>query len=271
MKVAILFLIFSLCSCNNDTSSDKQRINLTGSSTVAPLVAELAQTFEKEHPGIQVDVQTGGSSRGIADARQHSNDVGMVSRALKPQEHDLTAYLIARDGVGVIVNKNTNITNITKSELIKMFTKKVVNWSHFRQPKQKIVVIHKAQGRSTAEVFLDYLQLPYGMIQADIIIGDNEQGIKNVANIPGSIGYVSIGAAEAAIAQGVPIRLLNLEGVSATTANVANGKYPIRRELNLVVPKNKELNAATRKFINFMISKKTSPVVKDLDFVPIQI
>ena len=51
-----------------------------------------------------MDVQTGGSARGINDARKGTADIGMVSRALKPEEKDLHAYTIALDGVGIILH-----------------------------------------------------------------------------------------------------------------------------------------------------------------------
>jgi phosphate transport system substrate-binding protein len=38
----------------------------------------------------------------------------------------------------------------------------------------------------------------------------------------------------------VPIRLLPLEGVPATRQTVLDGSFPLRRELNLVVPKPPE-------------------------------
>lgn len=257
-------------SCMGGSSSD-DRISITGSSTIAPLVAEFAKAFEKKNPGLQIDVQTGGSSRGIADARSGLSDIGMVSRALKGNESDLTPYLIARDGVAVIVNKSISLKDISKDDLQGVFTKKIENWKSLGGPDQKIVVVHKAQGRSTAEVFTHYLGRSYGQIKADIIIGDNEQGIKNVAAIPGSIAYVSIGAAEVAIAQGTAIRLLKLDGVIASSDNVANSTFPIRRELNLVVSKNnKALKPYAQKFIAFMLSDEAFPFVRKLDFVPVK-
>lgn len=45
--------------------ADVEKLVLTGSSTVAPLAAEIGKRFESLHP----DVQTGGSSRGVNDAR----------------------------------------------------------------------------------------------------------------------------------------------------------------------------------------------------------
>jgi phosphate transport system substrate-binding protein len=48
----------------------EERLVLTGSSTVAPLVLEIGKRFEKQNPGVRIDVQTGGSCRGINHARR---------------------------------------------------------------------------------------------------------------------------------------------------------------------------------------------------------
>ncbi|WP_256678074.1 substrate-binding domain-containing protein [Fischerella major] len=64
----------------------------------------MGKRFESEHPGVRIDVQSGGSSRGISDARQGVADIGMVSRAFKPEQKDLKAFSIARDGVMMILH-----------------------------------------------------------------------------------------------------------------------------------------------------------------------
>ena len=39
------------------------KLRLTGSSTMAPMIAEIGKRFQAFHPGLQFDVQTGGSGR----------------------------------------------------------------------------------------------------------------------------------------------------------------------------------------------------------------
>lgn len=39
------------------------KLVLTGASTIAPLALEIAKAFESRHPGVRVDVQTGGVAR----------------------------------------------------------------------------------------------------------------------------------------------------------------------------------------------------------------
>ncbi|MFZ3179859.1 MAG: substrate-binding domain-containing protein, partial [Methylocystis silviterrae] len=87
----------------------ENRLVLTGSSTVAPLAAEIGKRFEAQNPSIRVDVQSGGSSRGVADARSGLADLGMASRAPNADETDLQFFTIARDGVGIIVNANNSV------------------------------------------------------------------------------------------------------------------------------------------------------------------
>ena len=82
---ALVLATLSLAAHAADT-----KIVITGSSTVAPLIAEIGKRFEEKNPGVRVDVQTGGSSRGINDARSGLANIGMASRALKDGEKDLT-------------------------------------------------------------------------------------------------------------------------------------------------------------------------------------
>lgn len=62
-----------------------------------------------------MDVQTGGSSRGIADTRQGVADIGMVSRNLKEEEQELQAFAIARDGIGVILHQDNPVESLWES------------------------------------------------------------------------------------------------------------------------------------------------------------
>ena len=80
------------------------KLVITGASTLAPLIAEIGKRFESLHPTVRIDVQSGGSSRGVADARQGLADIGMVSRAMKEEERDLSAFPVARDGVCPILH-----------------------------------------------------------------------------------------------------------------------------------------------------------------------
>ncbi len=268
-----LILCFGLQSCSNSpkisesTDQLQGKLVLTGSSTVAPLATEIGKRFESENPEVRVDVQTGGSSRGIADTRQDVADIGMVSRNLKEAEKDLQAFAIARDGIGVILHQDNAVESLSDQQLVDIYTGKLENWQAVGGTNTPITVVNKAEGRSTLELFLEYFNLNNRDIQADVIIGDNQQGIKTVAGNPDAIGYVSIGTAEYTMENGTPIKLLPVGGIAATTENVQNGIFPLSRTLNLVTKTQPQ--GLDQTFIKFAQSKQVEDIVKEQNFVPV--
>lgn len=244
-----------------------QQVTVSGSSTIAPLISEIGKRFEQRHPRVRVDVQSGGSSRGMSDARQGLSQIGMVSRALKVDEADLTAIPIAMDGVSVILHRSNTVSTLSDAQIKSIYTGEIRNWKALGGPDRPITVVNKAEGRSTLELFLHHFQLKNKDIRAQVVIGENQQGIKTVAGNPGAIGYVSIGTAEYEAERGTPIRLLPMGGVPATMAQVQAGKFPLSRPLNLVI--KGAPSATTRMFIDFAQSKDVHDLVKAQFFVPL--
>jgi phosphate transport system substrate-binding protein len=259
---AAVFLLLSLAA---HAAADK--LVITGSSTIAPLAAEIAKRFEQQNPGIRVDVQSGGSSRGVADARSGLADVGMASRSLKGDEKDLLPHTIAMDGVGIILHKSNSVRVLSDEQIKAIYRGQIRNWKELGGKDLAITVVNKAEGRSTLELFLHYTGLKNSEIKAQMVIGDNEQGIKSVAANPGAIGYVSIGTAEFEENNGTPIQLIALRGVAATVANVRAGKFPLSRPLNLVT-RGAPAGLAKR-FVDFATSGAVNDLVEAQYFVPL--
>jgi phosphate transport system substrate-binding protein len=252
----------------NVPASATERLVLTGSSTIAPLAAEIGKRFEETHPNVRVDVQTGGSSRGVRDAREGLADIGMVSRSLKDSESDLRAYLIGLDGISLIVNKSNPVSELTTEQIVAIYTGKIRDWSEVGGRSGQIVTENKAEGRSTLELFLDHFKLTSPQIKADIVVGDNEQAIKVITGNEQAIGYVSIGSAVYSADNGLPIKPLPLNGVAPTIDAVKSKQFPIVRELNLVV--SKEPSGLVKEFLEYAQSPKVTDLVKDLFYVPVQ-
>lgn len=243
------------------------KLVVTGASTLAPLISEIGKRFESLSPNVRVDVQTGGSSRGVADARQGLADIGMVSRAMKDDEKDLHAFPVARDGVGIILHKDNPVQSLTDEQVIAIYTGKITNWKDVGGKDASITVVNKAEGRSTLEVFLHYFKLKNTDVKAQVVIGDNEQGVKTVAGTRHAIGYVSIGTAEYDESQGVPIKLLPTGGVSASTETVRNGTFPISRPLHIVT--RTQPAGLTKAFIDYAQSKAVHDIITQQYFVPL--
>lgn len=268
--LVLLAILPALIGCQESPAANQpiHKLIITGSSTVAPLIADIGKRFEAQHPGMRVDVQTGGSSRGVADARSGIAHIGMASRALHPQETlDLLATTIAQDGIGLIVHADNPVANLSNQQVIDIYTGKIANWQLVGGMNAPIVVVNKAEGRATLEIFLQHFHLTNSAIKADVVIGDNEHGIKTVAGNPQAIAYVSIGTATYDTTTGVPIKLLQLNSIPASLATVQNGTFPLSRPLTLVTTKHPHALAQT--FMTFATSPHVQNLLIQHSFIPL--
>lgn len=103
-------------------------IIIAGSTTVQPVSELLAEAYMKEHPGIKITVQGGGSGAGISSAGMGIVDIGSASRAMKDEETtkypDLVQHKIGGSAVVFIsnVNSDLNTTVGTVTELKAQYT-----------------------------------------------------------------------------------------------------------------------------------------------------
>lgn len=250
------------------------RLTLTGSSTIAPVILEIAKRFEKAHPGVRVDVQTGGSSRGIRDTKKGVADIGMSSRHLKVDESsDLDTTIIGWDGVAFVINRNNPVKELTQEQLRQIYLGKIDNWSIVGGPNERIVVSNRAAGRSELELVSKFLDIKPGDIQADIIDGETQQSLKSVITNTKAITYTSVGAAQDAVVHGEPLKLLPLDGVKASSESVQSGKFPLARPLILIV-KKRGLSSSkanlVKEFLNFATDESVADIAIGLGFVPNQ-
>ncbi len=102
-----------------------------GSSTVAPLTAEVAQDFAAAGFAGQVDVQIMGTGAGFAAFCSGVADLANASRARTREEilacrkagRELVEFRVGTDGVAVVTSgQNDFLTNVTREQLQKIFT-----------------------------------------------------------------------------------------------------------------------------------------------------
>ena len=259
------FLLLSLAACAPRPEMDSTLV-ITGSSTIAPMIADMASLYETQQAATRVDVQTGGSSRGLADVPKHLADIGMVSRPPRHDEIDVAWHPIALDGIGMIVHAENPLRSIDNDTVRAIYTGAIREWSALGGPASPITVVHKAEGRATLDLFLAYTGLKNTEIEPHLVIGDNEHAIKSVLGDPHAIAYVSIGTAEHAASSGRPIRLLPIDGVPATTASLRKGNYPMARHLYLIT--RRDPDESVRAFLAFARSAPAHPIIEEHFFVP---
>ena len=112
----------------------KGTIVIGGSSSVYPLIKELAENYIKINPNAEITVKQSDSTDGLTGAMNGTYDLGMSSRELKDYEKELLDYeMIARDGIAVVVNKSNPLTDISSDQLKQIYTGDKKEWGNLNE------------------------------------------------------------------------------------------------------------------------------------------
>jgi phosphate transport system substrate-binding protein len=239
---------------------------VNGSSTMAPMIAEIAKRFEALHPGTQIVIHSDTTVIGISDVRQGKASIGALTRALSDEEKDLTSYPVGRDGVCVIVHQSNPIAVLTNQQIVDIYTGKIVNWSKVGGGNATIDVINGSPGSGAVDVFIKYFRIKYDEIKPRSLALNSSDRVKAVAANRNAISYASLGEAERKMKAGVPIKMLPAGGASATTKALRSGNFPISRPLTLVTTGTE--NELTKEFIRYALSPTVTAIIEKYDFVP---
>lgn len=119
----------------SDAVKEGGKITIGGSSSVTPLMEKLAEAYKKINPKVEVMVQQSDSTTGVTSAIDGSVDIGMASRDLKDTEtsQGVKATVIAKDGIAVIVHKDSKQEELTLEQVKDIFTGKITKWSEIKK------------------------------------------------------------------------------------------------------------------------------------------
>ncbi|KGL45856.1 phosphate ABC transporter substrate-binding protein [Listeria newyorkensis] len=232
--IAAFTMIIAGCG-NSDTSSDKANgnadskevsgsITAVGSTALQPLVEAASKQFTAENPKAQINVQGGGSGTGLTQVQQGAVDIG--NSDVFAEEKDgvdaskLVDHRVAVVGMAPVVNKDAGVKNISKQQLIDIFTGKITNWKDVGGKDEKITIINRAEGSGTRATFEKW-----GLDGATPVKAQEQDSSgtvrKIVSETPGAISYLAFSYIDDSI-QG-----LSLDNVEPKEENVATNDWKI--------------------------------------------
>lgn len=107
------------------------KVTLAGSTSVSPLMDELAAAYKELNPDVTIEIQQSGSGAGIQSAIEGVCDIGMSSRELKDSEKEagLTPTVMALDGIAVIVNKDNSVDALSSEQIQSIYIGETTSWA----------------------------------------------------------------------------------------------------------------------------------------------
>ena len=257
------FCCVSLVGCGNKDESDTVRLN--GSTSMEKVVNVLAEAYMEEHDNITVEAQFTGSGTGIEAVIKGTSDIGDSSRSLKDTEktQGVVENIIAIDGIAVIVSNENTVTNLTKQQLIDIYTGIITNWSEVGGENQPMVVIGREASSGTRGAFEELLDIEEKCVYAQ---EENSTGsvVAKVQATQGAIGYVSLDVLDG------QVKALNLDGVEATEENIKADLYFLSRPF--VMATKGEINEqrqSVQDFFEFVYSDEGQRLVKSVGLITV--
>ena len=258
--MCVLAMSLSACGSSND---GKDRVMISGSSSVNVLMEELEPVFEAKYENIDLKISASGSSDGIKAAKEGTVNFGMSSRSLTPEEKSgVDESIIAMDGIGVIVNANNPVTDLTIEQIAKIYTGEVTNWSELGGADLPIAVVARESASGTRGAFEEILGIKDQMT-TDAKEFNGTGGVKSeVSQNPNAIGYISLGSIDETI------KALKVEGIEASEANIQNDSYAIARPFILIYEEN-SLTQSSQTFLEWVLGPEGQAVVAE-EFVSVE-
>lgn len=234
-----------------------------GSTSMKNVIAALTEGFAEVEPGVTVSYDPTGSGAGITGATDKTLDIGLSSRALKEDEKSaVDGTTVALDGIAIIVNKDSKVTDLTVEQLKKMFTGEITNWKEVGGEDGEIVLVGREAGSGTRDGFESIVDVKDSCKYAQELTATGAV-ISAVEANPLAIGYASLSAV------GDTVAMVTVEGVACSEDTVKDSSYQIQRPFVFVTNKSVALSAQAQAFVDFATSKDAADLIRAAGAVPV--
>ena len=275
-------------------------IAVSGSSTVEPITARVAEAFAAANPGVGPTVEGPGTGDGFARFCAGETDISDASRPINDEEAatcsaagiEYVELHVATDGITVITSPdNADVTCLNFGDLYALVgpeSEGFANWSDADTlaaevggtgafPTVPLVITAPGEESGTYDTFVDMalgdIAEERGMdvaARADYQASANDNVIiDNVGANPTSLGWVGFAFFEENADSLKALEVDGGDGCSAPTVDsIAAFEYPLSRPLFIYVSLNKAAeNPALVPFVDYYLSDEGLAAVADAGYV----
>lgn len=267
-------------------------LSSTGSDTLANLMTLWTESFKKEYPNVNIQVQAAGSSTAPPALTEGTSNFGPMSRQMKDKEiaafearfgYKPTAIRVAVDALAVYVHKDNPIPSLSIEQIDAIFsvtrrcggTSELNRWGEMGLSGSWTDRPIQLYGRNSVSGTYGYFK-KVALCSGDFMNSVNEQPgsasvVQAVASSLNGIGYSGIGY----ITSGVKAVALSEDNdsppVEASAENVVNGDYPLSRYLYVYVNKkpNTPLPPIEQEFLKLVLSRDGQEIVVKDGYIPV--
>lgn len=246
-------------------AASSEPVTAVGSTALQPLVEQTAKDFMAKNEGVQIQVQGGGSGTGLSQVASGAATIGNSDIFAEEKKgipaNELVDHKVAVVGMAAAVSPKVKVDDLTKQQLIDIFTGKITNWKEVGGDDMKITLVNRPKSSGTRATFSKFAL--DGKEEAEGITEDSSGTVRKIiAETPGAIGYLALSYFNDTV------KALKLDGVEANAENITTNKYPVWAYEHMYTKGEATGNA--KAFLDFILTEEVQKkTITELGFLPI--
>ena len=252
LLVACYLLLATACGATVEPP-EPVYLKAAGSTTMSPLMEELASAFHERDNHVTIDIDGGGSTLGQESAAAGQVDFGLTSFMPDARPAGTQSTVVARDGIALIVHPTNPISGLTLLQSHNLFSGRTIDWEEIGGSPGLVQVVSREDGSGTRAAFEAMVMGDDRVTLTALVMPNSQAVVDYVASDPQAIGYVSMGYLNG------EVRAVAVEGLLPTPEHASRGEYHLTREL--VILSRPAVSPEAQAFLDFALSPAGQAIV----------
>lgn len=230
-------------------------LNIGITTSAAPLATLIAEPYEDDNSGAILNFVEGNNAVLFNDLESGVLDAILVHHI--PESSTVWFNPVAVDGLVAVVHPQNAIRSLQRSELQRLFSGQIEDWSAVGGAETPVVVYGRERGAGTRRILNERIMAEQRVTINAIIAPSDAALLAAVASEPDAIGYSMMGAAS-----GAEVIPLTVDGIPPSPQTTAAQTYPLTAPLYFVSPA--EPQGALRGFLAWLQSDIGQSVLDEI-------
>lgn len=272
-------LLLTACEGAAIATPAPETIVIGGATATRRVMRDLSAAYRRQHPNVLFDLRSGGSTLGEEGVRR--NELHLATSTLLPPDpssgtptpagdEQLVRTPIGLDGLALVVHATNPVKALSLVQLRDLYGGRVLDWMALGSDAGEILLISREDGSGARVLFEERVMDGERVALTAVVMPTSADVVDYVAKNPQAIGYVSRAEVAEFLAESAagenraptdapPVKVLTVEGLLPTIANLRSQQYALTQPIYLI--SNGAPAGRLRSFVDFVLSPTGQAIV----------